>query len=231
MTPAPLIGSSAADGGRYRWLMLFGVWLIYFGFGLTVAAMAPLVAPIRLDLGMSDGAMGAVLGAWPLVYIASAMPCGAFLDRVGAGRALFLSAAVMALSAAARGLAEGQVSLFLAVALFGLGGPLISIGAPKLVSQWFEGSDRGLAMGLYITGPSLGGICALALTNSLLMPLTGQDWRLVLLLYAGIVFLFGLIWLAINLHPAGRRLERSASADGDLPQWTVFRQLIGLPTV
>ena len=166
MTPAPLIGSSAADGGRYRWLMLFGVWLIYFGFGLTVAAMAPLVAPIRLDLGMSDGAMGAVLGAWPLVYIASAMPCGAFLDRVGAGRALFLSAAVMALSAAARGLAEGQVSLFLAVALFGLGGPLISIGAPKLVSQWFEGPDRGLAMGIYITGPALGGIAALALTKA-----------------------------------------------------------------
>ncbi len=70
----------------YRWTMLGGVWLTYFCFGLIVAAMAPLVQPITEDLGLSHSAMGSVLGAWPLVYIASAIPCGAFLDRVGARR-------------------------------------------------------------------------------------------------------------------------------------------------
>ena len=30
-----------------------------------------------------------------------------------------------------------------------------STGAPKIIAQWFKGSERGLAMGIYITGPVL----------------------------------------------------------------------------
>jgi len=161
----------------YRWAMLGGVWLLYFCFGLIAAAMAPLVQPITEEMGLSHAAMGGVLGAWPLFYIASAIPCGAFLDRVGSRRALFLAMSIIALSGALRGLAPGHLGLFLAVAAFGLGGPLISVGAPKLITQWFETRERGLAMGIYITGPALGGILALSVTNGVLMPLFVQDWR------------------------------------------------------
>jgi len=34
----------------FRWLILFGVWLLYFSFGLTVSGMAPLVPLIARDL-------------------------------------------------------------------------------------------------------------------------------------------------------------------------------------
>ena len=54
--------------------MLGGVWLIYFGFGLLSVAMAPLIDPISRDLGLSYTTMGAILGAWPLVYIVAAAP-------------------------------------------------------------------------------------------------------------------------------------------------------------
>ena len=30
----------------YRWAMLFGVWLIYSAFGLTISALAPMVGPM-----------------------------------------------------------------------------------------------------------------------------------------------------------------------------------------
>ena len=143
---------------------------------------------------------------------------------------------VIALSAAARGLADDQVSLFFAVALFGIGGPLISIGAPKLVSLWFEGPDRGLAMGIYITGPALGGISALALTNSVVMPLMGGDWRQVLFLYAGISLAIGLFWLMLASHPRARHLpglavaEKSPSAEYG-GQIGVFLELLKIPAV
>ena len=52
----------------YRWAMLGGASLVYFCFGLTVAAMAPLVNPVASELGLSHSAMGSVLGAWQLVY-------------------------------------------------------------------------------------------------------------------------------------------------------------------
>ncbi|MBT7756228.1 MAG: MFS transporter [Rhodospirillaceae bacterium] len=222
---------STEPAGRYRWVLLFGVWLVYFAFGLTQVAMAPLVGVIKIDLGLSDGAMGLILGAWPLVYIASAMPCGAFLDRVGPRKALFVAAAILAFSAAARGFANDQLSLFLAVASFGIGGPLISIGAPKLVSLWFEGPDRGLAMGIYITGPALGGISALALTNSVAMPLLDSDWRQVLFLYAAIALAIGLVWLALNQHPSARALEERATVNHGQRQSAVFLDLMKIPAV
>ena len=195
---------AVAEPSNYRWVLLGGVWLIYFCFGLTTASMAPLVAPITAELGIGHSTMGAILGAWPLVYIAAAIPCGMLLDRLGARVALLIAALIMGASGVARGLAGDETVLFAAVGLFGIGGPLISIGAPKLIANWFEGTSRGTAMGIYITGPSLGGIAALSLTNGVLMPLTGQDWRMVLFIYAGFVAASGLLWLAIASHPAAR---------------------------
>jgi len=203
---------ATATPSAYRWVILGGVWLVYYCFGLTTASMAPLVAPITAELGISNSTMGAILGAWPLVYIAAAIPCGMLLDRLGARVALTVAALVMGASGVARGLAGGEVMLFAAVGLFGIGGPLISIGAPKLIAERFEGPERGTAMGIYITGPSLGAITALSLTNGVLMPLTGQDWRMVLFAYAGFVAASGLLWLVLASHPAAEAKLPGAEA-------------------
>ena len=231
MRGAPDGPDLAPEAQRYRWAMLGGVWLTYFCFGVIAAAMAPLVQPITEDLGLSHSAMGGVLGAWPLVYIASAIPCGAFLDRVGPRRALFLAVLIIAGSGALRGLAPDHLSLFLAVGVFGLGGPLISVGAPKLITIWFETRERGLAMGIYITGPTLGGILALSITNSLLMPLLDHDWRAVMFVYAAFTGACSLVWLAIAAHPTARAVERRAAAEPRRPQLQVFVELLRLPAV
>ena len=110
-------------------------------------------------------------------------------------------------------------TLFGAVGLFGIGGPLISIGAPKAIAQWFQGAERGLAMGVYITGPALGNMLALALTNSVLMPLTGGNWRQVLLIYSGFILITGLAWFLLGSHPINRVVgaRRTPSRDGRRP--------------
>lgn len=97
----------------YRWAVLGGVWLIYFSFGLVAAAMAPLVAAISRDLGLSYTSMGIILGAWPLIYIVAALPGGVLIDRVGLRWSLFFAAAIMAASGALRAAATGPLSLFL----------------------------------------------------------------------------------------------------------------------
>ncbi len=230
MTAAPEAAAAPAAQG-HRWAMLGGVWLLYFCFGLTAAAMAPLVPAIVGELGISHGAMGSVMGAWPLVYIAAAIPCGALLDRAGPRRALALAGAVIALSGFLRGQAEGHLELFLAVAVFGIGGPLVSIGAPKVISTWFEGRERGFAMGVYVSGMSLGSIAALSLSNGVMMPLLGGDWRAVLTCYAAVALLAGAVWLAIASHPANRALERAQAAEPRRPQLEIFLELLRLPAV
>lgn len=161
-------------GGRGRWAALAGLWLVYAAFGAMTASLAPVLPEVRAALGAGDAQMGAILGAWPLVYMLAAIPCGILLDRIGPRRGLFLASLVVALSGVLRFLAQTPAEMLAAVAVFGLGGPLISVGAPKLIASVFEGPSRGTAMGLYITGPSVGGIAALALTNDVLAPLVGD---------------------------------------------------------
>lgn len=214
----------------YRWVLLGGVWLIYFCFGLMITSLAPLITPIATELGIGHAKMGAILGAWPLVYIAASIPCGMLLDRLGARGALLIAALIMCASGVARGLAGDETALFAAVALFGIGGPLISIGAPTLIARRFEGASRGTAMGIYMTGPSLGAIAALSLTNGVLMPLTGQDWRLVMFIHAGFIAVSGLIWLAIASHPAART-GLARPEDGKTFSLAAFSEILALRAV
>lgn len=216
----------------YRWAMLAGVWLVYTCFGMAVYSTAPLVEPITAELGMSLGAMGAVMGAWPLVYIGMAVPAGAVLDRIGVRRSLAAAMAVITLSMALRAASNGFLMLFLAVALFGIGGPLVSVGAPKLISTWFDSRERGLAVGVYSTGPTLGAVAVLSLTNSVLMPATGQSWRLTLLALAALTAAAGLVWFLIANHAAARGPGSDGGGRGSLrEQLEVFRGLLGLTPV
>ena len=176
--------------------------------------------------------MGAILGAWPLVYIVAAAPCGAFVDRVGLKWSLFLAALIITASGGLRVVAVDAVSMFVAVGLFGIGGPLVSIGAPKAIAQWFEGAERGFAMGVYITGPFLGHILALALTNSVLMPFLDGDWRLVLLIYSGFILACGIAWFLLGSHPINRVVEQAGLRRETIAgQMAVFGALLRLPNI
>ena len=215
----------------YRWAMLGGVWLLYFAFALAIASMAPLVYRLLADLGMDRAEMGTVLAAWQLTYIFSSVPCGGLLDRFGPRRMMFASILVIAASVALRGVASDYVTLLLAVMVFGLGGPLISSGAPKVVSLWFTGKERGLAMGIYFTGNATGGIIAVALTNSVFLPAVGGGWRDLMFVYALFVVLVGVIWLGISAHSASREMEAKLQAEEKRRSMDVFLELMRDPVV
>lgn len=182
---------------RRRWTLFAAAWLVYAGFGLTSGAMAPVVGEIRTDLGLSTTAMGLVLGAWQLVYLFSAIPGGRVIDRIGARRAVTATAVLVAASGAARAGAQGFWTLYLAVAIFGLGGPLISIGGPKLIATWFPPADRGKVVGLFSTAPAVGAMIALFAMHSIAIPLTGS-WRGAMLLYAGFTLSTGVVWWLVS---------------------------------
>ena len=188
-----------------RWIALAGVWLVYMAFGATAASLAPLLPEIRADFGTDNAMFGLILGVWPLVYIAAAIPAGILLDRVGVSVGLLCATLIIAISAALRGWADTPYEMLLAVGVFGIGGPLISIGAPKLIASLFSGSQRALAMGIYTTGPSLGAIATLSLTNKWLIPLLG-GWREVMFFHAGLAILCGLLWFLFQRFAALPRL-------------------------
>jgi MFS transporter, CP family, cyanate transporter len=178
----------------YRWVMLTLLWLIYFSFGLVARSPSPLVTPIIKDLNVTFGQMGFILGSWQMTYILVAVMAGVILDRWGIRKSIFVGVLIIGLSASLRAVSTGFATLFIFVAVFGLGGPMVSIGCPKAIALWFKGKERGMAVGIYTTGPWIGGMVSLATTNSVIMPLVGNSWRFAFVFCGMIAFGFAMLW-------------------------------------
>ncbi len=190
-------GQHATHHRKYRWVMLALLGLLYTCFGMVSRAVFPLVTPILNDLRITYSQMGFILGSWQLTYIMMALVAGSILDRWGVRRSLFAGALIMGLSASLRYFSNDFTTLLVAVALFGVGGPMISIGGPKTISAWFRGPSRGTAIGLYTSGNWIGGLLALSLTNSLVMPLVENSWRMSFAVYGVVTFGIGLLWIVL----------------------------------
>ena len=148
--------------------MLGLVWPAYCSFGMVSRSLAPLVSGVTADLGVAYAG-------------------GRVIDRVGLRWALGLGLLAIGASGILRAGASGFGTMFAFVALFGLGGPMVSIAAPKLIATWFEGAERGKAAGIYTTGPALlgylfdltgGFVVGLALNAALLATVAAGCLRL-----------------------------------------------------
>ncbi len=183
-----------------RWLMLALLWLLYFSFGLTMGSVAPLVTPILDDLKMSSSQMGLVHGSWQLIYVFLSPPAGAIVDKLGIRRSMGIGISIVWISMVVRGLSIDFTTLILAVSVFGIGGPFLSVGAPKLVSVWFAGRERGLAAGVYATAPPVGLALAFATASSVVLPVT-DTWRGVSVVYGVIILLVVSAWWLLARDP------------------------------
>ena len=180
--------------------MLALAWLAYSGFGIISSSLPALITPIRTELNLTYSEVGIVLGAWQLVYIVISYPAGLFVDRVGTHRALGLGVLLVATSGLMRAFASDFVGLFVSVAIFGLGGPIISIGVPKVIASWFSGRPRVTAAGIYITGSTTGSILTLSTTNSVVLPLLGS-WQATCAAYGCIVVCIAATWWLLARDP------------------------------
>ena len=194
---------------KYRWVMLVLLCLLYVCFGIVSRAIFPLVTPILSDLRITYSKMGFILGSWQLTYIVMALVAGSIMDGWGVRKSLFAGALIIGLSSSLRYFTNHFAALLVAVALFGVGGPMISIGGPKTISSWFTGPSRGTAIGVYTSGNWIGGLLALALTNSLVMPLVGNEWRQVFLAYGLITFSVALLWVLFARESEGGETSKS----------------------
>lgn len=204
--PAAVSAESESSGESkssttYRWVVLGAVWGLYVGFGLVASSLAPLVGTISDELGLSRAQMGSVLGAWQLIYLGSAVPAGRLLGRIGLRWGLTIGIVLIVVSGVLRASAAGWTSLFAAVAVFGLGGPMVSIGTPALISTWFSGDTRGPATGAAVSGAVVGSVVTLLTTNSILMPLSGDRWRVAVLIHAAGAAMAAVVWLVVTSRP------------------------------
>jgi cyanate permease len=202
-------------------LMLALAWLIYFYFGIMAFSLAPILTTLESQLHFGNAAGGVLLGAYPLAYVVAALKVGQLCDRFGVKRSVVAGVLMIAASALFRALAQNFWQLFLASLLLGVGGPVVSTVLPKLVAEWFHGTRRTIASGIYVTGPNLGGAVALGLTIWFISVL--GSWRHVYLAYAGLGVAAMVIWSVLAVSAPGTEQPRQADARAEQAGRPIWR--------
>jgi sugar phosphate permease len=119
----------------------------------TLAIANPL---IRDELGFSISEMGLLLSAFLWAYAFSQLPAGALVDRLGPRLMLTLSLSLWSIAQALGGLVQNFSQFFSARLLLGVGESPQFPTSARIVRDWFNKQERGLATGIWNSSSTLG---------------------------------------------------------------------------
>jgi CP family cyanate transporter-like MFS transporter len=197
--------SSLQSGGLFALLWLAG---LYMRLPILVApALAPAIGD---ELGLSQTHIGALTTLPVLMLALGALVGSLLIMRLGPRNALAAALAVVGIMSATRGLAQGPTLLLGASALMGLAIAVMQPALPALLPRWLTPSRIALGSACYMNGMLMGEFIGAGLTLPVIMPLTGNSWRLTLLVWSLPALLIALLLM----------LPKTAPSDGsDSSQW------------
>ncbi len=164
---------------------------------------------IRLDLGISEEQMGAVLGLFFWFYAFAQIPGGRLGERIGSRRCLPAFAVLWSVATAAFAFATGTALLLVGRAASGIAQAGLFPCAADTISRWNATTERALASGTLAAAMQAGAIIAAPLT---VMLLEVVSWRVVFAAYAvpGLLWAVGFHWWfrdRIEDHPSANDAE------------------------
>lgn len=205
----------------------YGVFVLVLAFLFSFIdriILGLLVVPIKADLGVSDAAMGLLLGiAFAIFYAVMGLPIGWLADRFSRRGIIAIGIFLWSLATAACGLATSFLQLFVARIGVGVGEATLSPSAYSMIADYFPREKLGRAMGVFSSGAFFGaglafmvGGAAMGLVfglGDMQLPLVGtvKPWQLTF-------FIVGLPGLAVaalmmTVHePVRRGLSRKPIA-------------------
>ncbi|MDR1167100.1 MAG: MFS transporter [Deltaproteobacteria bacterium] len=146
----------APNGDSYRWIILALAVSAFTMAFISRFAWPPLVPVVRPIMGINSTEAMAYMFAFYVGYVITQIPGGMLADRFGPrlvlGAALFLQA----VGTFAMGSVENYQVGFAFRILCGLGAGCVYSSAFKALVSWFSPTQRGLAIGVMMTSPTLG---------------------------------------------------------------------------
>ncbi|MEW6283757.1 MAG: MFS transporter [Candidatus Eremiobacterota bacterium] len=193
------------DNPKTRYLIEGLLFCIYFAFGVSWLAYAPLLPELERHFGV-DHARGALLIS--LVSMSKAFVpilTGYLAARAGLGRALLVGAALSALALVCP-LAPDFGSLLALRFLFGVGGAIVVTLMGAVTMQWFPREELPMINGLnnvaVNTGITVALFSAVPITRAL-------GWRTGLMALGALSVLLAVLW---GLYGAGRTQAAARAA-------------------
>jgi ACS family hexuronate transporter-like MFS transporter len=184
-------------------------------------ALSILASTIQKDLGISNAGYAAVVQCFLLFYTVMYLVSGRIVDCLGARVSESLFILWWALSNMCTSLVTGVVSLGVVRSLLGIGEPGNFTAAAKAVSEWFPAREKGIAVGLYSMGGTLGAAIAAPLISFLALR---YGWRSAFVATGTLGVLLSLVWFAVYRRPAKFRSGPAVAAGSSKP--ASWRELI-----
>lgn len=213
ITPAP-----PARSFFYGWLIVAVATLaMMVTNGLAVGGLPVFFKPLLTDLGITDRSVIARAGMITFLISGGLAPVvGNLIGRVNLRALMTLGCVFLGAGLALYSRATKPTDIYLAHMLLGLCLCCASlIPNTVLVSNWFN-RLRGVAMGIVITGTSLGTM----LIPKLAVPLIERyNWRFAMLALSGLAWfvLIPALWLVVRVHPQEVGQERDGAAPTSAP--------------
>ncbi len=164
-------------------------------------ALSLLAATIQHELHLDERDYARVVQAFSVAYGAAYLLAGRLVDRIGPRLAETIFILWWSAAAASAALATGFRSLFVTRALLGLGEPGHYAAAAATVASHFPPHQKGLAVGLYMMGGTLGAALAGFMVPALALRL---GWRAVFVLVGAAGLVLAAAWLLL-CPPTTRR--------------------------
>jgi ACS family D-galactonate transporter-like MFS transporter len=208
--------SVSSEGPSVRWMI---IGILSLGMVIAYVSRSALAVPLALPqfigtfhLSLTD--RGVLNSAFFWTYALLQIPAGFVVDRYGVKFPYFVGFTVWCLASASTALTRSIPQLILVQILLGTGQAVVAPASYRWIRYHFVEKERGMAVGLYMTGTKIGP----AIGTPLAAWLIGMyDWRLMFVL----IGLGGLIWLApwlLLVRNDDRQRERAAvKKDGTIP--------------
>ena len=184
---------------QLRWVIAVLLLLVSVLNYVDRQTLSILARTIQTDLKISDGGYAQVVLAFQLTYAVMYLLSGRILDAVGTRLGQFAFIVWWSLANMLTGLANGVVSLAFFRGLLGIGEPGGYTASAKAVSEWFPVREKGMAVGLYTMGGTLGAAIAGPMVALIT---TRYGWRMAFVVTGSLGLLLALLWLLIYRKPA-----------------------------
>ncbi len=178
------------------------------GFGIV----APAIPVFARSFGVSRTASGAVISAFALMRLVSALGCGRLVNRFGERLVLGAGITIVAVSSALAGLAATYGQLLALRGIGGIGSAMFTVSASSLLLGATSSGQRGRSMGAFSGGFLLGGIAGPGLGGLV----TGWSLRAPFFLYAVTLAAAGGVGLALLPRRPDGHAGRAAQAGQQL---------------
>src|ERR1700726_553490 len=194
--------------------MLVVAGMINYVDRATLAVANPL---IREDLGLSIADMGYLLSAFLWAYAFAQLPTGAMVDKIGPRILLALGLSLWSFAQLLGGLVQGFGQFFGARLLLGVGEAPQFPTCARVVRDWFNQRDRGLATGIFNCASSLGTAIAVPLLTFLMLSF---GWRTMFVIMGIAGLIVAALWFLLYRNPGEVALtapENAYRTQGDPP--------------